>query len=139
MSFETPVPPYNASDPNATFLSSSCFDFLLIEIVPLAQRMASDLSTRRGSDARSTDDETQRDIVFRRLETLGYRVGQGIAERYTRAKERTAMELCAGRADALTLTPDSLAIALGLLTLWMSSSFYAKTYGHYYFESRLTI
>lgn len=81
MSFETPVPPYNASDPNATFLSSSCFDFLLIEIVPLAQRVAAELSARTSFDARPLDEDPQREIIFRRLETLGYRVGQGISER----------------------------------------------------------
>ena len=41
MSFETPLPPYNASDPYATFLSSSLFDLLMIEMVPLAYRLAS--------------------------------------------------------------------------------------------------
>ena len=40
MSFETPIPPYNASDPYATFLSSSLFDLLMIEMVPLAYRLA---------------------------------------------------------------------------------------------------
>ena len=40
MSFETPLPPYNASDPYATFLSSSLFDLLMIEMVPLAYRLA---------------------------------------------------------------------------------------------------
>ena len=33
------MPPYNASDPTAQFLSSSCLDFLLIELVPMAYRV----------------------------------------------------------------------------------------------------
>ncbi|CAF9919388.1 MAG: hypothetical protein GOMPHAMPRED_001774 [Gomphillus americanus] len=45
MSFEPPTPPYNASDPHATFLNSSCFDFLLIEVVPLAYRTAAAVTT----------------------------------------------------------------------------------------------
>ncbi|KAI9796812.1 MAG: Trafficking protein particle complex subunit 33 [Piccolia ochrophora] len=77
MSFDTPLPPYNASDPHATFLSSSCLDLLLIELVPMAHRLARELSL---SDDKLDDDE-QRDAVFHRLETLGYRVGQGLAER----------------------------------------------------------
>ena len=40
MSFETPMPPYNASDPYATFLSASLFDLLMIEMVPLSYRLA---------------------------------------------------------------------------------------------------
>ena len=82
MSFETPLPPYNASDPHATFLNSSCFDLLLIEIVPLAQRMAEDIAKASEQSARSSDGDGSRDVVFRRLETLGYRVGQGLVERY---------------------------------------------------------
>lgn len=146
MSFETPTAPYNASDPNATFLSSSCFDFLLIELVPLAYETASATSSspsitthhRSGHsnlpnsnsntninngdsisngnsngnskpalDAKlssaasgggttagvgvsgssigaavTPEDDAQRDIVSKRLDALGYRVGQGIVERY---------------------------------------------------------
>jgi len=43
MSFEAPLPPYNAGDPSATFLSSSCLDFLLIELVPMAYRLAHEI------------------------------------------------------------------------------------------------
>ena len=81
MSYETPLPPFNASDPHATFLSSSCLDLLLIEIVPMAYRMASGVSVRAGDGKDVTDEEEQRDVAFRRLETLGYRVGQGLVER----------------------------------------------------------
>lgn len=77
MSFETPLPPYNASDPHATFLNASCIDFLLIELVPLAYRLANELSE---ADEKS-DEEERNDVAYRRLELLGYRVGQGLVER----------------------------------------------------------
>lgn len=125
MSFDSPLPPYNASDPSATFLASSCFDFLLIELVPMAYRLAHELDEREkdgmagypseqiskdGSVAGSTrttttkatgqgtiqggvrppgsgmggemDEEEERDAVFFRLESQGYRVGLGLVERY---------------------------------------------------------
>ena len=103
MSFETANPPYNASDPHATFLNSSCFDFLQIELVPLAYRMAAEVSAqeqawlngsqklegqaKRESGVTSAagvagqDEEELRESVFYRLESLGYRVGLGIVER----------------------------------------------------------
>ena len=34
------MPPYNASDPYATFLSASLFDLLMIEMVPFSYRLA---------------------------------------------------------------------------------------------------
>ncbi|KAI9891324.1 MAG: Trafficking protein particle complex subunit 33 [Vezdaea aestivalis] len=84
MSFETPAPPFNALDPQARFVNSSCLDFLLIELVPLAYRMAKEISL---SDEKP-DDEEQREAVFYRLEMLGYRVGQGLAERFSRDRPR---------------------------------------------------
>ena len=65
------------SDPNARALSSSCFDFLLIELVPMAERLAKELST----DGNQPEDEEIRETTYFRLESLGYRVGQGLAER----------------------------------------------------------
>jgi hypothetical protein len=59
------------SEPQAKYLSSSCLDFLLIELVPMAERIASEVS---GYDE-------SHDAVFNRLESLGYRVGQGLTER----------------------------------------------------------
>ena len=117
MSFDHPLPPYNASDPYATFLNVSCLDLLLIELVPLAERMARRLDedtpkgspvavVRKGSNARGDgapggpvggggsvsvsgagtekerDDEPFKDAVYFRLEGLGFRVGQGLSERY---------------------------------------------------------
>ena len=65
------------SDPNARALSSSCFDFLLIELVPMAERLAKELSTNE----KNLEDEEVRESTYFRLESLGYRVGQGLAER----------------------------------------------------------
>ncbi len=45
MSFDSPLPPYNASDPTATFLNSSCLDLLMIELVPMAYRIVNELDT----------------------------------------------------------------------------------------------
>ena len=81
MSFETPPPPYNASDPYATFLNASCMDLLLIEMVPMAYRLAGELGTRCQDGVKPVDEDEQREAAFRRLETLGYRVGQGLVER----------------------------------------------------------
>lgn len=75
MSFESASPA--TSDPNARTLSSSCFDFLLIELVPMAERLAKELS----SDTHDLEDEGVRETTYFRLESLGYRVGQGLAER----------------------------------------------------------
>lgn len=34
------------------------------------------------------DEETERDLVFKRLDTLGYRVGQGLVERFAKDRPR---------------------------------------------------
>ena len=104
MSFDTPNPTYSASDPYATFLNASCFEHLLIELVPLAERMARRLEdsidgrsgpvggaagTTTGGSTTGTgtstekerDDEAFRDAVYFRLDSLGYRVGLGLSER----------------------------------------------------------
>ncbi|KAI4238885.1 MAG: hypothetical protein LQ349_000798 [Xanthoria aureola] len=88
MSFETPLPPYNASDPQAIFLNSSCFDLLLIEMVPFAYRLAQQLTLERSGANTQVDEEEQREAVFRRLDALGYRVGQGLVERFSRDRPR---------------------------------------------------
>jgi len=97
MSFETPLPPFSASDPSATFLNSSALDLLLIEIVPLARRLAIRSTNAAGEGegeggggggvegtAAATDDEEeeQQEAMFYRLEQLGFKVGQGLVERY---------------------------------------------------------
>jgi hypothetical protein len=65
------------SDPDARAVSSSCFDFLLIELVPMAERLAKELAT----DENEPEDEEVRETTYFRLESIGYRVGQGLAER----------------------------------------------------------
>ncbi|KXJ97543.1 transport protein particle component [Microdochium bolleyi] len=158
-SFDQPLPPYNASDPSATFLSTSCLDFLMIELVPMAYRVANELEnnaaeqaaiapapasgqsesgktgstqhnngsisstigagagggvapgvvispppgsekggfggggaagsiTAASSTSRRLDEDEERDAVFYRLETLGYRVGLGLVERFSRDRPR---------------------------------------------------
>ncbi|KAM0256164.1 hypothetical protein ACHAQJ_005141 [Trichoderma viride] len=128
MSLSPPPPPFNSSDPSATFLSSSTLDFLLIELVPLAYRVtterdlaspspdalnppdsanksestsgtvivtAPDAAPPPAAAAGTTmespkriDDEEQLDAVHYRLEAQGYRVGQGLVERFSRDRPR---------------------------------------------------
>ncbi|KUJ20117.1 trafficking protein particle complex subunit 6B [Mollisia scopiformis] len=124
MSFDSPLPPYNASDPTAIFLNSSCLDLLMIELVPMAYRIvnevdagtddriaisaekkdgggtgsvgkgssttngASGTSNGHGGPGRKMDEDEERDAVFFRLEMLGYRVGQGLVERFSRDRPR---------------------------------------------------
>ena len=47
----------------------------------MAERLAKELST----DDNEPEDEEVRESTYFRLETLGYRVGQGLAERYSEA------------------------------------------------------
>ncbi|CAK7243185.1 MAG: hypothetical protein STHCBS139747_004696 [Sporothrix thermara] len=139
MSFDPVLPPFNSGDPGASFINSSCLDFLLIELVPMAYRVtneleagaqarslavaaaeaglegvpadaaaaaaasqlaaaaagAADKSGSGGGTAGSTtggrrllDEDEERDAVFYRLEMLGYRVGQGLVERFSRDRPR---------------------------------------------------
>ncbi|KAF9769618.1 hypothetical protein IL306_012960 [Fusarium sp. DS 682] len=113
MSFEPVMPPFNSSDPSANFLSSSCLDFLLIELVPMAYRVTHERDSITSepnsapTDATSTshavsssaagimagtatrkDEEEDMDAVHYRLEMLGYRVGQGLVERFSRDRPR---------------------------------------------------
>ncbi|KAF7944469.1 hypothetical protein EAE96_010860 [Botrytis aclada] len=96
MSFESPLPPYNASDPTATFLNSSCLDLLLIELVPLAYRTVHALdapsspssSSPNSSAPPKMEEEEERERVFFRLESLGYRVGLGLVERFSKDRPR---------------------------------------------------
>ncbi|KAI1906621.1 hypothetical protein LOZ61_006587 [Ophidiomyces ophidiicola] len=93
MSFDTtPTPSFNASDPHARFLNSSCLDLLLIELVPMAERLVQELDSKNSSDqtngVKVLDDEELREAAFYRLESLGYRVGQGLAERFSRDRPR---------------------------------------------------
>jgi len=139
MSFDPVMPPYNSSDPTARFLSSSCLDFLLIELVPMAYRVTNELEAvareqellqegggcgnvtgsegtaaagetngsgttgsepgtggvgvskvggagggaRRAAETPvAMDEQEEREAVLLRLDKIGYRVGQGLVERY---------------------------------------------------------
>lgn len=77
-------------DPEARFFAQSTFDLLLIELVPMAQRIASQIHAAdqlaiHGSHvpapAVEEDDDHLREAVYYRLERLGYRVGLGLVER----------------------------------------------------------
>ena len=81
MSSEASLLPYNASDPYATFINASCMDLLQIEMVPMAYRLASELAPPDRDGRKEIDEDEQREAAFRRLESLGYRVGQGLVER----------------------------------------------------------
>lgn len=77
MSVDTSLSSFNVSDSYARFVSVSCLDLLLIELVPMAERLAEELSGMEGN----LDEEEHREATFYRLEALGFRVGQGLAER----------------------------------------------------------
>ena len=94
------------------FINSSCLDLLLIELVPMAHRLAHELSVsasdtggglhdhssstssssqqkqlssaaqEKQQQGTTLDEEDEREAVFLRLESLGYRVGLGLVERY---------------------------------------------------------
>ncbi|KAL1628553.1 hypothetical protein SLS56_005785 [Neofusicoccum ribis] len=128
MSYETHPPPASVNDSGPGYINSSCMDFLLIELVPMAYRMAAELAAREdeyvtpgnpgattgrrasavaatngagstpksgttpriaeGGVVGSADEEELKDAVLYRLEMLGYRVGLGITERFSRDKPR---------------------------------------------------
>ncbi|EER29046.1 Trafficking protein particle complex subunit 33 [Coccidioides posadasii str. Silveira] len=93
MSFDTtPTPSFSASDPHARFLNSSCLDLLLIELVPMAERLVQELEANNAPDgangAKVLEEEELREATFYRLESLGYRVGLGLAERFSRDRPR---------------------------------------------------
>ncbi|KAL3425656.1 Bet3 family protein (transporter particle component) [Phlyctema vagabunda] len=147
MSFDSPLPPFNASDPLATFFNASTLDLLMIELVPMAYRVHTAMGSSSAAPAgeqttshRTTstggaggggggaavsaagglglglapttggqgqgrnmqnpnletatatttveDEDEDRDAVFFRLEMLGYRVGQGLVERFSKDRGR---------------------------------------------------
>ena len=143
MSFETPAAPYNASDPYASFLNASCLDLLLIEIVPMAYRIANELPLTPKDADKSVDEEEQREAAFRRLESLGYRVGQGLVERLDASLATHALgELLWGVMNGCW-SPFSVSDFRGIVhvsqILWMRSSFCARTCGLWFFASKLII
>lgn len=85
MSLENPNIPPNVADPNAHFVNASCIDLLLIEMVPLAYRIAHESSQPTLAVDGDVDDEEHKDVVQGRLDFLGYRVGQGLVERFVKS------------------------------------------------------
>lgn len=102
----------SGSDADSAQVNVSCFDFLLIELVPLAERMAREYEasldkpslankpTNRNNVASTTgpatvttydglpETEVFKDSVYFRLEKLGYRVGLGLSEQFSRDRPR---------------------------------------------------
>lgn len=129
MSFSAAMPPYNATDPAASFLNASCLDFLLIELVPLAYRVTNELEPPSDSSStpaspppedvtspggtRRLDEEDEREAAAYRLDMLGYRVGQGIVERLV-PPARTLPLLCSRRMGRAIASPGSLSVSSGL-------------------------
>lgn len=97
-----------ASEPDTAQVAMSCFELLLIELVPMAERLAREYeasldrpsltnkTTARAATASTTgpampttydglpETEVFKDSVYFRLEKLGYRVGLGLSERFSR-------------------------------------------------------
>jgi len=99
------------AEPDAAFVSMSCFDLLLIELVPMAERLAREYeasldvpsitnkapakanTSATGHATPTTYDglpetEVFKDSVYFRLEKLGFRVGLGLTERFSRDRPR---------------------------------------------------
>ena len=111
-------PTDSSLDPAAQYVNQSCFDLLLIELVPLAERMARAYEasldrpslanrTSKPQNAPSTagtvatavagdglpETELFKETRYFRLESLGYRVGQGLSERFSRDRPRFTDQL----------------------------------------------
>lgn len=132
----TPAASDGAADGGSALVNISCFDLLLIELVPLAERMArayeasldrpasSPAATKRGTSTKQQPSPTPlpaaaqnttpstgasagpvvsgtllaadglpetdifRDSMYVRLERLGFRVGEGLSERFSRDRPR---------------------------------------------------
>lgn len=63
-------------------------DLLLIEMVPMAYRLNNELTIAGQDGVKPIDEDEQKEAAFRRLETSGYRVGQGLVERFSRDRPR---------------------------------------------------
>ena len=108
------------SAPEDALVSMSVFDLLLIELIPLAERMAREYEAsldrpslankhpRAPANAPSTtggtapttlagdglpETEVFKETMYYRLERLGYRVGQGLSERFSRDRPRFTDQL----------------------------------------------
>ncbi|KAK9455787.1 transport protein particle component [Dipodascopsis uninucleata] len=96
-------------DPHAIYLNLSVLDLLLIELIPLSERVVELIGegTATGSSLHSggisnastpavevpekdlrINEEERRGAVFKHVEGLGYRVGQGLVERFSQDRPR---------------------------------------------------
>ena len=136
MAFQNPRAEMPTEDPNASYVAASAFELLLIELVPMAYRLAAETAERElvllgkkeaptiadtytgtedvasleaarkqrgefdaemakgfgiggiGGNVRGMEEEETRERVWQRLDAMGYRVGQGLVERFSRDKPR---------------------------------------------------
>lgn len=83
-------------NPHQKQVASSCFDLLIIEIVPLAMRIVDEIREQQQSQAAngtSPQKTAEDDDVYYRVEQYGYRLGRGLAEVFTRERGRFANQL----------------------------------------------
>ncbi|KAK9347428.1 transport protein particle component-domain-containing protein [Lipomyces starkeyi] len=87
------------TDPHAIYLNLSCLDFLLVELIPMSERVVEVIGERKTSNGNALPailsekdgrigEEERRGAVFKHVEGLGYRVGQGLVERFSQDRPR---------------------------------------------------
>lgn len=104
----------------------------------MAERIAKDLA----ADERLLDDEETKETAFFRLESLGYRVGQGLAERCAHSSFQALSGFAAGNyieetmprrsymlMSTFCITAGSPGIDRDSRITWISSNSCARTYG----------
>lgn len=69
-------------------INASCFDLLIIEIVPLALRVINETAAA-GTTASTVND----DDVYYKIEQFGFKLGRNLAEIFTRERERFQNQL----------------------------------------------
>lgn len=101
-----------STEPEGPYVNISCFDLLLIELVPMAERLAREYeasldkpSVTNKTSARTNtssvagpaipttydglpETEVFKDSVYFRLDKLGFRVGLGLSERFSKDRPR---------------------------------------------------
>ena len=94
-------------NPHQKQVNASCFDFLVIEIVPLAMRIVDEIREQQQQQQQNKPETTSAgatpgnpksiaegdDDVYFRVEQYGYRLGRGLAEVFTRERGRFANQL----------------------------------------------
>ncbi|KAK9466587.1 transport protein particle component-domain-containing protein [Lipomyces arxii] len=85
------------TDPHAVYLSLSCLDFLLIELIPMSERVVEVIGEKTDdTDSASVilekdnriGEEERKGALYKHVEGLGYRVGQGLVERFSQDRSR---------------------------------------------------